>query len=116
MVVPPGAAPPTGNCVAVTYDTSGASESAAAVPAHLASALEGCLTVIHELPDPRSYARPVLPMRDDVRTVVEPALDDEELDLRHVFAYRLPAAHLAQTVAQLQPAFLAVAAPKGLSR
>ena len=112
MLVPAGAPPPTGNRVAVTYDTSGASESAAAVAAHLASALEGCLTVIHVLPDPRSYTRPVLPMRDDVRSVVEAALDGEELDLRHVFAYRLPAAHLAQTVAQLQPAFLAVAAPK----
>jgi nucleotide-binding universal stress UspA family protein len=112
MVVPPGAAPPTDNRVAVTYDTSGASESAAAVAARLASALKGSLTVIHVLPDPRSYTRPVLPMHDDVRSVVEAALDGEELDLRHVFAYRLPAVHLAQTVAQLQPAFLAVAAPK----
>lgn len=112
MLVPAGAPPPTGNCVAVTYDTSRASESAADVAARLASALDGSLTVVHVLPDPRSHPRPVLPMHDDVRSVVENALDGEELDLRHVFAYRLPAAHLAQTGAQLQPAFLAVAAPK----
>jgi nucleotide-binding universal stress UspA family protein len=116
MVVPPGAAPPTGDCVAVAYETFGASKSAAAVAAHLASALEGCLTVIHVLPDPRSYTRPVLPMHRDVRSVVETTLDGEELDLGHVFAYRLPAAHLAETVAQVQPALLAVAAPKRSGR
>ncbi|MDP1846663.1 MAG: universal stress protein [Solirubrobacteraceae bacterium] len=112
MVVPPGAASPTGDGVAVAYDSLAASGSAAAVAAHLASALEEPLTVVHVLPDPRSSTRPVLPMHDDVRRVVDDALDGEELDLRHVFAYRLPAAHLAQTVAQVQPALLAVAAPR----
>jgi nucleotide-binding universal stress UspA family protein len=112
MVVPPGAASPTGNCVAVTSDTSGACEGAAAVAAQFAAALEGRLTVVHVLPDPRSYARSVLPMHRDMAGVVANAVDGEKLDLRHVFAYRLPAAHVAQTVAQLQPALLAVAAPK----
>ncbi len=112
MVVPPGAASPTGSGVAVAYETLDASAGAVAVAAHLASALEERLTVIHVLPDPRSYTRPVLPMQDDVRSVVEDALDGEALELRHVFAYRLPAGHLAQTVAQAQPALLVVAAPQ----
>jgi nucleotide-binding universal stress UspA family protein len=51
-------------------------------------------------------------MHRDVRSVVEATLDGEGLDLRHAFAYRLPAAHLAETVAQVQPALIAVAAPK----
>jgi nucleotide-binding universal stress UspA family protein len=111
MVVPPGAAPPTGECVAVAFETSSASGGAAAVAARLASALEGCLTVIHVLADPRSYSQPVLPMHRAVRGVVEAALDGAELDLRHVSAYRLPVADLAQTVAVVQPALLVVAAP-----
>jgi nucleotide-binding universal stress UspA family protein len=111
MVVPPGAAPPTSDCVAVAFDTSRASGRAAAVAARLASKLEGCLTVIHVLADPRSYSQLVLPMHRAVRGVVEAALDGVELDLRHVSAYRLPVADLAQTVADVQPELLVVAAP-----
>jgi Universal stress protein family len=40
-VVPPGAAPPTGDCVAVATRRSAPPESAAAAAAHLASALKG---------------------------------------------------------------------------
>jgi len=109
MVVPPGAALPIGDCVAVAYDASGA--SAAAVAAQLASAVAGCLTVIHVLADPRSGSRPVLPMHRAVREHVDAALDGEEIDLRHVSAYRLPAAHLAQAVAEVRPALLVVPAP-----
>jgi nucleotide-binding universal stress UspA family protein len=108
MVVPRGAAAPAGGRVAAVYDTFAESAGAAA---RLASALDASLTVIHVLPDPRAYTRPVLPMHRDVRSVVESALDGEALELGHVFAYRLPAAHLAQTVARLEPALLAVAVP-----
>jgi nucleotide-binding universal stress UspA family protein len=111
LVVPRGAAAPTGGPVAVAYDTFADSAGAAAAAARLASALEAPLTVIHVLPDPRAYTRPVLPMHRDVSSVVESALDGEELELGHVFAYRLPVGHLAQTVAQLEPALLAVAVP-----
>lgn len=111
MVVPPDVVSTTGDCVAVAYDTSRASGRAAAVAAQLASALDGCLTVIHVLPDPRSYTRSVLAMHRDVHGVVEDTLYSEELDLRHVSAYRLPTGHLATTVAEVQPTLLAVAAP-----
>jgi|GEM_PF-6877468 len=107
MVVPPGMAPPTGDRVAVAYETSGAS----AVAARLATAIDGSLTVIHVLADPRSSSRPVPPMHRGARDDVEAALEDDALVLRHVSAYRLPAVHLAQTVAEVKPALLVVAAP-----
>jgi nucleotide-binding universal stress UspA family protein len=50
-------------------------------------------------------------MHRAVRGVVEAALDGHELDLRHVSAYRLPVADLAQTVAEVGPALLVVPAP-----
>lgn len=112
MVVPPGAAPPTGDRVALAYESSGTSAGAAAVAARLATAIEGCLTVIHVLPDPRSCARPVLPMHRAARRDVAAALDDEALMLRHVAAYRLPADDLAQTVTEVNPAWLVVAVPR----
>lgn len=112
MVVPPGMAPPIGDRVAVAYETSGTSAGAAAVAARLATAIDGCLTVIHVLADPRSCSRPVLPMHRAARDDVQAALDDEALVLRHVSAYRLPAVHLAQTVAEVKPALLVVAAPR----
>jgi nucleotide-binding universal stress UspA family protein len=111
MVVPPGGAAPAGDGVAVAYDASAGSAGAVAVAARLASALDEPLTVIHVLPDPRSYTRSALPMHRDVRGVVDDALDGEELALRHVFAYRLPAPHLVRTVARLEPALVVVAAP-----
>ena len=112
IVVPPGAPPPIGDRVAVAYETSGTSAGAAAVAARLATAIEGCLTVIHVLADPRACARPVLPMHRAARDDVHAALDDEAPALRHVSAYRLPAVHLARTVAELDPALLVVAAPR----
>ena len=112
VVVPRGAALPSGDGVAVAYDTFAASAGAVSVAAHLASTLGASLTVVHVLPDPRFSTRPVLPMHRDVRAIVESTEEGEALDLRHVFAYRLPAAQLVQTVAQLQPALLAVAAPR----
>ncbi len=111
MVVPSGAAPPTGDGVAVAYET-GASAGAATVAARLASRLEGTLTVIHVLADPPSYAHPVLPMYHEARDVVEAAVDGDDLDLRHFSAYRLPAAHLAHVVGEVQPDLLVVAAPR----
>ena len=112
MVVPPGAAPPIGDRVAVAYESSGTSAGAAAVAARLATAIEGQLTVIHVLADSRSSSRPVLTMHRGARHDVEAALDDEALVLRHVSAYRLPAVHLARTVAEVKPALLVVAAPR----
>ena len=97
--------------MAVAYET-GASAGAASVGARLASALEGFLTVIHVLPDPRAYTRPALPMYHAVRNGLAAAVDGDVLDVRHVWAYRLPAAHLAHTVAEVQPALLVVAAPR----
>jgi nucleotide-binding universal stress UspA family protein len=116
MVVPPGALSPTANGVAVAYDTSPASGGAAAVAAQLASELDDRLTVIHVLPDPRSYTRSVLAMHRYARGLVEDTLSGEELDLRHVSAYRLPTGDLAQTVGEVQPSLLAVAAPARASR
>lgn len=112
MVVPPGTAPAIDDPVAVAYETSGASAGAAAVAAHLATALGSWLTVIHVLADPRSYTRPVLPMHRAARDDVQSAVDGEALALRHVSAYRLPAVHLARTVADVKPALLVVAAPR----
>lgn len=112
MVVPPGAVPPMGDRVAVAYETSSTSAGAAAVAARLATAIEGCLTVIHVLADPRSSSRPVLPMQRGALDDIEAALDDEALAVRHVSAYRLPAVDLAQTVAEVKPALLVVAAPR----
>ena len=111
MVVPAGAAPPIGDGVAVAHET-GASTGAATVAARLASALDASLTVIHVLADPRSYTRPALPMYHAVRRGLAAADDGDELDVRHVGAYRLPAAHLAHTVAEVRPALVVVAAPR----
>ena len=113
IVVPRGAVPPIGDRVAVAYESSGTSAGAAAVAAYLATAIEEYLTVIHVLADPRSCSRPVLAMHRAARDDVEAALDDEALVLRHVSAYRLPAVHLARTVAEVEPALLVVAAPRG---
>lgn len=106
-----GAEPTSGDCVAVAYDGSDASAAAAAFAARLASALGARLTVIHVLADPRSCSRPVLPMYRAVRRLVDAALDDERVDLRHVSAYRLPAAYLRHAVAEVRPALLVVPAP-----
>ena len=108
VVVPPGAASPIGERIAVAHETSDTSAGAAAVAARLATSLEASLTVIHVLADPRRHARPVLPMHRAARDDVEAALAGEALALRHVSAYRLPAVHLARTVAEVAPALLVV--------
>lgn len=110
MVVPPGVTRPIGDHVAVAHEGSAISAGAMAVAARMATAIEGRLTVIHVLADPRSYSRPVLPMQRGARDDVEAALDDDALSVRHVSAYRLPAVHLARVVATAQPALLVVAA------
>jgi nucleotide-binding universal stress UspA family protein len=99
------------DCVAMAYDGSDAAAVAAGFAARLASALGARLTVIHVLADPRSCSRPVLPMQRAVRELVDAALEGEEVDLRHVSAYRLPAVHLARAVDEVRPALLVVPAP-----
>jgi nucleotide-binding universal stress UspA family protein len=112
IVVPADAEPLSGRRVAVAYEGSEISADAAAVAGQLATAIDGDLTAIHVLADPRSVARPVLAMQRDVAADVEAGVDGEALDLRHVSAYRLPADHLGQTVADVDPALLVVAAPR----
>ncbi len=111
VTAPVSAEPTQSDCIAVAYDGSGASAAAATFAARLASERRAGLTVIHVLADPRSCGRPVLPMHRAVREIVDAALPGERIDLRHVSAYRLPAAHLAHTIAAVGPALLVVPAP-----
>ena len=112
VVVPAHAALPTGDGVAVAFETPAISNDAAAVAAQFSLRLDAGMTVIHVLANPRSYPEPVVPMQRAARAAIVASVPSDELDIGHATAYRSPAGDLACTLTEIEPAVLVVGATR----